>query len=83
LTLCRAIARGLLFALFHAQGVSGFNPYEMLLALVGAIAVLVIYHVIFGRTARPLVPLNVGSRRLECGAKPALPRRLNMIVDES
>jgi hypothetical protein len=55
----------------------------MLLALVGAIAVLVIYHVIFGRTARPLVPLNVGSRRLECGAKPALPRRLNMIVDES
>jgi len=33
----------------RATGVTGFNPYSMFVAIVGAIVVLVLYHAIFGR----------------------------------
>jgi uncharacterized membrane protein YeaQ/YmgE (transglycosylase-associated protein family) len=44
-----AIVGGFLFTKFGAVGVTGFNLYSMLVAIVGAIIVLVIYHAIFGR----------------------------------
>jgi uncharacterized membrane protein YeaQ/YmgE (transglycosylase-associated protein family) len=44
-----AIAGGFLFAEFGAMGVTGFNLYSMLVAVIGAIVILVLYHAIFGR----------------------------------
>jgi uncharacterized membrane protein YeaQ/YmgE (transglycosylase-associated protein family) len=44
-----AIVGGFLFIQFGAVGVTGFNLYTMLVAIVGAIVVLLIYHAIFGR----------------------------------
>jgi uncharacterized membrane protein YeaQ/YmgE (transglycosylase-associated protein family) len=44
-----AIVGGFLFVQFGAVGVTGFNLYSMLVAIVGAIVVLLIYHAIFGR----------------------------------
>jgi uncharacterized membrane protein YeaQ/YmgE (transglycosylase-associated protein family) len=44
-----AIVGGFIFAEFGAQGVTGFNLYSMLVAIIGAIIVLVIYHMIVGR----------------------------------
>ena len=44
-----AIVGGFLFIQFGAAGVTGFNLYSMLVAIVGAIVVLLIYHAIFGR----------------------------------
>jgi uncharacterized membrane protein YeaQ/YmgE (transglycosylase-associated protein family) len=44
-----AIVGGYLFSLFGAHGVSGVNLYSMFVAIVGAIAVLVIYHSLSGR----------------------------------
>jgi uncharacterized membrane protein YeaQ/YmgE (transglycosylase-associated protein family) len=44
-----AVVGGFLFAQFGAAGVTGFNLYSMLVAVVGAIVVLVIYHAISGR----------------------------------
>jgi uncharacterized membrane protein YeaQ/YmgE (transglycosylase-associated protein family) len=44
-----AIVGGFIFAQFGAAGVTGFNLYSMLVAIVGAIIVLVIYHALFGR----------------------------------
>ena len=41
-----AIAGGWLFNLFGASGVTGLNLYSLLVAVVGAVAVLVIYHAI-------------------------------------
>lgn len=41
-----AIAGGWLFNLFGAAGVTGLNLYSLLVAVVGAIAVLVVYHAI-------------------------------------
>jgi uncharacterized membrane protein YeaQ/YmgE (transglycosylase-associated protein family) len=41
-----AIAGGWLFNLFGASGVTGLNLYSLLVAVVGAIAVLVVYHAI-------------------------------------
>jgi uncharacterized membrane protein YeaQ/YmgE (transglycosylase-associated protein family) len=41
-----AIAGGWLFNLLGASGVSGLNLYSLLVAVVGAIAVLVVYHAI-------------------------------------
>jgi len=39
-----AIAGGWLFNIFGAQGVTGLNLYSLLVAVVGAIVVLVVYH---------------------------------------
>ncbi|HLH97172.1 MAG TPA: GlsB/YeaQ/YmgE family stress response membrane protein [Xanthobacteraceae bacterium] len=44
-----AIVGGWLFALFGAEGVTGFNIYSMFVAVIGAIVVLVIYHAVAGR----------------------------------
>lgn len=44
-----AIVGGIIFSLFGASGVTGFNLYSMVIATIGAIIVLVIYHAIFGR----------------------------------
>jgi uncharacterized membrane protein YeaQ/YmgE (transglycosylase-associated protein family) len=44
-----AIVGGFLFVQFGAAGVTGFNLYSMLVAIVGAVVVLLIYHAVFGR----------------------------------
>ena len=44
-----AIVGGFLFIQFGAVGVTGFNLYSMLVAIVGAVVVLLIYHAIFNR----------------------------------
>jgi uncharacterized membrane protein YeaQ/YmgE (transglycosylase-associated protein family) len=44
-----AIVGGFLFAQFGAAGVTSFNIYSMVVAVVGAIVVLLIYHAISGR----------------------------------
>ena len=44
-----AIVGGFLFSLFGASGVTGFNLYSMIVAVIGAIIVLVIYHAVAGR----------------------------------
>ena len=43
-----AIVGGFIFAQFGAAGVTGFNLYSMLVAIIGAVIVLVIYHALFG-----------------------------------
>jgi uncharacterized membrane protein YeaQ/YmgE (transglycosylase-associated protein family) len=45
-----AIAGGFLFSFFGAGGVTGLNLYSLLVAVIGAIVVLLIYHAIAGRT---------------------------------
>jgi uncharacterized membrane protein YeaQ/YmgE (transglycosylase-associated protein family) len=44
-----AIVGGFLFIQFGAAGVTGFNLYSMLVAIVGAVVVLLVYHAVFGR----------------------------------
>ncbi len=44
-----AFVGGFLFNQFGAAGVTGFNIYSMVVAVIGAIVVLVIYHLIVGR----------------------------------
>jgi uncharacterized membrane protein YeaQ/YmgE (transglycosylase-associated protein family) len=46
-----AIVGGFLFSLFGAGGVTGLNLYSLLVAIVGAIVVLVVYHAIIRRAA--------------------------------
>ena len=46
-----AIVGGFVFNQFGAAGVTGFNLYSMLVALVFAVLVLVIYHLVTGRRA--------------------------------
>jgi uncharacterized membrane protein YeaQ/YmgE (transglycosylase-associated protein family) len=46
-----ALVGGFLFSLFGAVGVTGFNIYSMLVAVVGAVAVLWLYHMLIGRRA--------------------------------
>jgi uncharacterized membrane protein YeaQ/YmgE (transglycosylase-associated protein family) len=45
-----AVVGGWLFNTFGMAGVSGFNLYSLLVAIVGAAAILVLYHAVF-RTA--------------------------------
>ena len=44
-----AIVGGYLFNLFGAPGVTGLNLYSVLVAVVGAVVFLVIYHALFRR----------------------------------
>jgi uncharacterized membrane protein YeaQ/YmgE (transglycosylase-associated protein family) len=44
-----AIVGGFIFSAFGASGVTGFNLYSMIVAIVGAIIVLVVYHAVLGR----------------------------------
>lgn len=44
-----AVVGGWLFSMFGAHGVSGVNLYSILVAVVGAILVLVVYHAVVRR----------------------------------
>lgn len=44
-----AFVGGFIFTRFGAGGVSGLNLYSILVAIIGAIVVLFIYHAIVGR----------------------------------
>ena len=46
-----AIVGGFLFSLFGAGGVNGLNLYSLLVAVVGAVVVLFVYHAVFNRRA--------------------------------
>ncbi len=46
-----AVLGGWLFSLFGASGVSGLNLYSLMVAVVGAVLFLVLYHAMFKRTA--------------------------------
>jgi uncharacterized membrane protein YeaQ/YmgE (transglycosylase-associated protein family) len=45
-----AVVGGWLFNMFGMPGVTGVNIYSMLVAVLGAIVVLVVYHALFRRT---------------------------------
>jgi uncharacterized membrane protein YeaQ/YmgE (transglycosylase-associated protein family) len=47
-----AVVGGWLFNTFGHMGVSGLNLYSILVAVVGAIIVLIIYHALVGARAR-------------------------------
>jgi uncharacterized membrane protein YeaQ/YmgE (transglycosylase-associated protein family) len=44
-----ALVGGFIFSALGASGVTGFNLYSMIVAIIGAIVVLLIYHAIAGR----------------------------------
>ena len=46
-----AVVGGFVFSYFGGGGVSGFNIYSLLVATVGAILVLIVYHLVTGRRA--------------------------------
>lgn len=47
-----AVVGGWLFSTFGHLGVTGLNLYSILVAIIGAVFVLFIYHAIFGSSAR-------------------------------
>jgi len=46
-----AFVGGFLFTRFGAAGVTGLNIYSILVAIIGAVVVLFIYHALMGRRA--------------------------------
>ena len=46
-----AVVGGFLFNQLGAAGVTGLNLYSMLVAVIGAVLVLVVYHAVTGRRA--------------------------------
>lgn len=46
-----AIIGGFIFNAFGGVGVTGFNVWSLLVAVIGAIVLLLIYHALFGRRA--------------------------------
>jgi uncharacterized membrane protein YeaQ/YmgE (transglycosylase-associated protein family) len=46
-----AIAGGFIFSFFGAEGVTGLNLYSMVVAVIGSVVVLAVYHAITGRSA--------------------------------
>ncbi len=46
-----AFVGGFLFTTFGAAPVTGLNIYSMIVAVVGSVVVLMIYHAVFGRRA--------------------------------
>jgi uncharacterized membrane protein YeaQ/YmgE (transglycosylase-associated protein family) len=44
-----AVVGGFIFGEFGHAGVTGFNLYSLIVAVIGAIILLVLYHAIFGR----------------------------------
>lgn len=46
-----AVVGGLLFSLFGASGVTGLNLYSLLVAVIGAVIALTLYHMLSGRRA--------------------------------
>jgi uncharacterized membrane protein YeaQ/YmgE (transglycosylase-associated protein family) len=49
-----AVIGGYLFQTFGMSGVSGLNLYSILVAVVGAVVVLVVYHALIGRRSARL-----------------------------
>jgi uncharacterized membrane protein YeaQ/YmgE (transglycosylase-associated protein family) len=49
LGICGAFAGGWLFRVFGAQGVSGLNVYSLLVAVVGSVVLLLLYHAVIRR----------------------------------
>ena len=49
-----AIVGGFLFSTFGAAPVTGLNLYSLLVAVVGAIIVLLVYHAVFSRGSRSI-----------------------------
>lgn len=47
-----AVVGGFLFNQFGAAGVTGLNLYSLVVAVIGAIVVLVLYHMVIRGTAR-------------------------------
>jgi hypothetical protein len=47
----RAIVGGVIFSALGASGITGLNLYSMVVAVIGAVVVLVIYHLVRGRRA--------------------------------
>jgi uncharacterized membrane protein YeaQ/YmgE (transglycosylase-associated protein family) len=47
-----ALVGGFLFSVLGAAGVTGFNLYSMIVAIVGSIVVLLIYNALMGRRSR-------------------------------
>ena len=45
-----ALVGGFVFSFFGASGVSGFNLYSLIVAVLGSILVLFLYHSLIGRT---------------------------------
>ncbi len=46
-----ALVGGFLFSFFGAAGVTGFNIYSMVVAVIGAVIVLWLHHALVGRRA--------------------------------
>jgi uncharacterized membrane protein YeaQ/YmgE (transglycosylase-associated protein family) len=46
-----AFVGGLVFNFFGATGVTGFNIYSAIVAVIGAVLFLVVYHALIGRRA--------------------------------
>ncbi len=44
-----SVVGGFIFNFFGAAGVNGFNIYSLIVAVIGAIVVLMIYHAVAGR----------------------------------
>jgi uncharacterized membrane protein YeaQ/YmgE (transglycosylase-associated protein family) len=47
-----AVVGGYVFSMFGARGVTGLNIYSLLVAVVGSVLILVIYHAIRGSSRR-------------------------------
>src|SRR3569833_1095467 len=58
-----AVVGGWLFHTFGMPGVTGFNLYSMLDAIVGAVVVLVLYHAVAGWPARRCKRKSMLARR--------------------
>jgi uncharacterized membrane protein YeaQ/YmgE (transglycosylase-associated protein family) len=48
-----AFVGGYMFTQMGGQGVTGFNLYSMFVAVIGAVVVLLLYHVLTGRRRLP------------------------------
>lgn len=46
-----AVVGGFLFTRFGAAGVTGFNLYSLFVSAIGAVVVLMVYHMVIGRPA--------------------------------
>jgi uncharacterized membrane protein YeaQ/YmgE (transglycosylase-associated protein family) len=47
-----ALVGGSLFSIFGAHGVTGLNLYSLLVAVIGAVVVLLVYHAVRGSRSR-------------------------------
>jgi len=44
-----AVVGGFLFSIFGATGITGFNIYSLIVAIIGSVVVLWLYHLLVGR----------------------------------